>query len=182
MSIPARALHVRYATGSSDGVICSTPTCAREPKTKKLVLHHDHLANFARKVLFDKWSELYSDKLERNRVHSHVWSQTALELFDTKNYIRFHAAFICENCNNGDGPGKNRNFGAQRKEIYPSSFSMSPVELRKVQDARPKWECAARDIWERNKVDHQIRRHNIEQWASALVRTTTRSAKLFVAR
>ncbi|WP_037535572.1 hypothetical protein [Sphingomonas sp. RIT328] len=158
--IPSKTLHVAWAGLKGDR--CSTPTCGRVPEVR-LVLHHDHLANFARAELL----RLLKAKGLEGR-HGQIWQMHAADL-RRLSLVRFAPAWICEECNHGDGRGKDRRYRGRTTRMYPSSFSMTPAELRRTTGPNG-WDEAAKEIWHGARLDHRRRRTVIRQWAVTVAR------------
>ncbi|MBB3695161.1 hypothetical protein [Sphingomonas sp. BK580] len=125
------------------------------------MLHHDHLANFARQALLEALTTA-----DKRPAHSRVWQLHAAEI-RRLGLIRFDPRYVCEACNNCDGRGKDRHYKGRSTPIYPASFSMTPDELHAVRIAAD-WDEVAPAIWEAAREDHCRRREAISRWAADL--------------
>lgn len=156
--MPSRTFHLAWAGKKPER--CSTPRCDQLPKFR-LVLHHDHLADFARAELLKR---LRREGLASR--HGEIWQVRAEDL-RRLGLVRFPPAWICEECNHGDGRGKDKGYRGRTTRMYPSSFSMTPAELRQV-TCSSGWDEKAAGIWRDARLDHRRRRMEIRRWAATV--------------
>ncbi|UYY58107.1 hypothetical protein [Sphingomonas sp. S2-65] len=126
------------------------------------MLHHDHLANYARALLLRRLRAQ-----GRDVEHSRLWQVNAADL-KARSLIRFEPRYICEKCNNGDGRGKDPNYRGRVSRMYPKSFSMNPQELLQVSRGSC-WDTAASRIWRSARHEHRRRRLAISWWVQSII-------------
>jgi len=106
--IPHRALHEKWAM-PKDSTKCSY--C----KEQAVVLHHDHLADYARDKL-----RCHLVKLNREKEFHRLWQKYGCSLLSKH---RFVPTYLCQKCNEGDGWAKVRGWRG-KPAVYNRYFSM----------------------------------------------------------
>lgn len=144
MGIPAPALHKTWAVNCQKTSCCG---CG----DGRIVLHHDHLADYALYILGNRLTVLGLGHLK-----SELFQKFATQI---PSLVRFPPIWICQTCNNGDGRGKAPEYMSRRIPLYVASFSMTHPELMLVRKLKGSpWLTVATMIWSCARFDHSLRR------------------------
>jgi hypothetical protein len=148
--IPARHIQKRWARNRR------RKRCAAcgERRRKDLVLHHDHLVDFALVKLRCRLRSCYPDHQQAERKLAAVWPSLVETL---RRYLYVDPCWVCRRCNSMDARGKDpgyRNLG----RLYDDAFSMRPDDLGRLSaESVRNWLPVAKIIWEREELAHRCR-------------------------
>ncbi len=166
MGMPAPATLRRLGVRYRGRRVCS------HPHSGQLVLHHDHIIDFALEALRAEIDFLQPATLNKSAV-STLWPKLLPRILSLQ---RFPPTYLCQKCNHQDAPGKSRKSLGKYERIYGKWFSMNCEELIFTGNIITKRNLELRlkvplyrKIYNRNRMDHVFRRNNVKVIVASFV-------------
>ena len=137
--------------------------CMQNTSSVDLVLHHDHLLDFA----LEEFRRLAGVSSTSTDVDA-LWASNVVRF---RALMRFAPVWVCRKHNEGDGWAKAPNWCGRAAEVYPRSFSMTlpELDLMRAQGRGMPRRRMAETIWRSAETEHSERQRAITVVVEAIL-------------